>query len=56
MNIRKQTWKGAVSAAAICVAAALPSLAATNITGNVTLQADADWGDRGTVTIASPSI
>ena len=33
--------------------AALPSLAATNITGNVTLQADADWGDRGTVTIAS---
>ena len=28
MNMRKQTWKAAVSAAAICVAAALPSWAA----------------------------
>ena len=33
--------------------AALPSLAATNITENVTLTADTDWSDRGTVTIAS---
>lgn len=53
MNMRKQTWKAAVSAAAICAAAAMPSWAATNITANVTLTEDADWRDRGTVTIAS---
>lgn len=29
MSMEKQTWKAAVSAAAICVAAALPSWAAT---------------------------
>ena len=40
----------------ICAAtlfAALPSLAATNITSNVTLTEDTDWSDRGTVTIAA---
>ena len=29
MNMRKQAWRAAVSAAAICVAAAMPSWAAT---------------------------
>ena len=33
--------------------AALPSLAATNITSNVTLTEDTDWRDQGQVTIAS---
>ena len=39
----------------VCAAAMLaphPSLAATNITENVTLAEDADWRDRGTVTIS----
>ena len=39
----------------VCVAAMFaphPSLAATNITENVTLAEDADWRDRGTVTIS----
>ncbi len=53
MDTRKLTGKAAILAAAICAAAAMPSWAATNITANVTLTEDADWRDRGTVTIAS---
>ena len=43
----------AVAVAAICVAAASPSWAATNITENVTLTEDTDWREHGHVTIAS---
>ncbi len=39
--------------AAICVAAALPSWAATNITEDVTLTEDADWREHGQVTLSS---
>ena len=39
--------------AAVCVAAALPSWAATNITENVTLTEDTDWREHGHVTIDS---
>ncbi len=39
--------------AAICVVAALPSWADTNITSNVTLTEDTDWSDLGKVTIAA---
>ena len=48
MNIRKLIAFAAVAASAI-----LPSWAATNITEDVTLTADADWRDRGQVTIGS---
>ncbi len=37
--------------AVICVAAAIPSWAATNITGDVVLDANADWRGLGTVTV-----
>ena len=37
--------------AGVCVAAALPSFAATNITGDVVLDANADWRGLGTVTV-----
>ncbi len=52
MSKRKQTWKAAVSAAAIA-AGALAAFAATNITENVTLTEDADWTEFGTVTLAA---
>ena len=52
MEMRKLTGKAAILAAAICVAAALPSWAVTNITSNVTLTEDADWTEFGTVTLA----
>ena len=51
MSKRKQTWKAAVSAAAIA-ASAMTAFAATNITENVTLTEDADWTSLGTVTVA----
>ena len=51
MSMKKQTWKAAVSAVAICVAAALPSWADTTIANNVTLTADADWRADGVVTV-----
>ena len=51
MSNRKQTWKAAVSAAAIA-ASAMTSFAATNITSNVTLTEDTDWTEFGTVTLA----
>ena len=50
MSNRKQTWKAAVSAAAIA-ASAMTSFAATNITSNVTLTEDTDWTEFGTVTL-----
>ena len=53
MSKRKLTGKAAILAAGICVAAALPSWAATNITENVTLTEDADWREHGHVTIVS---
>ena len=54
IRMRKQTWRAAVSAAAVCVAAAvLPSWAATNITEGVALDSDAAWRVQGQVTIAS---
>ena len=42
-----------MSICAAALLAALPSLADTIITENVTLDADADWRDQGQVTIAS---
>ena len=50
MSNRKQTWKAAVSAAAIA-AGAMAAFAATNITSNVTLTEDTDWTEFGTVTL-----
>ncbi len=44
--------KGALVATALCALAFTPSYAATNITENVTLNADTDWSGEGTVTIA----
>ena len=47
MNKRKQTWRAAVSAAAICVAAALPTLGETakwiNTNNGGNMSAAANW-------------
>ena len=51
--LTRRIGRSALVAAAICVATApSSSWAATNITENVTLDADTDWSDQGTVTIA----
>jgi len=42
-----------ILATVVCVVAALPSWADTNITSNVTLTEDTDWSDLGKVTIAA---
>jgi len=44
--------KGALVATALCALAFTPSYAATNITENVTLDADTDWTEFGQVTVA----